>query len=110
MRSWKVSVLPASTSAIMAASSLGSAGDCIRSPVAGVGRLCVHVLPILSSDQFVEREFAWTEGKDKDCCGEEGIGVGFVELLRVAEDGEDGFAFRGPEGYEHRATEQESDG
>src|SRR6185369_3964499 len=101
MSSWKDSVLPASTSTIMAASSLASAGDCIRSPVASVGRLDVHVLLKLACDESVERELAGAKGQNENGGGEEGICVGFVEFFRVAEDCKERFALRSPECNEH---------
>ena len=61
----------------------------------------MHVLPILSSNKGIKREFAWPEGEDEDGSGEKGISVGFIELFRIAEDGKECFAFRSPKRYEH---------
>src|ERR1700752_5359705 len=108
MSSWKDSVLPASTSAIMAASSLALAGDCIRSPVASVGWLGIHVLLIFACNESVEGELAGAKGKDEDSGSEEGISVRFIELFRVAEEGEECFALRSPKRYEHGTAEQKS--
>src|SRR5438445_10233464 len=97
---WKDSVLPASTSAIMAASSLSSAGNCIRSPVWRMRVVGVHVPLELASDERIQRELAGAKGKDEDSGSKEGIGVGFIELFRVAEDGEECFTLRSPKRYE----------
>src|SRR5215472_11324135 len=94
----------------MAASSLALAGDCIRSPMSSVGGPGVHVLPVFSRDESVEREVAGAEAEDHHSSKEERIGVGFVELLRVAEDGEKSVVLSSPKGDKHRSGKKECDG
>src|SRR6516164_1876087 len=94
----------------MAASSLALAGDCIRSPMSSVGGPGVHVLLVFFCDKSIERELAGIEAEDEDCCGKEGVGVRFVELLWIAKDSKSSIVLRRAESDEHGAGEQQRDG
>src|SRR5580765_5927842 len=105
MSSWKVSVCPPSTFAIIAASSLSSAGGGIRSPA-----WCAHVWVEACGDEGIEREAARAEDQNQKRGEEEGICIGFVELVRIAEDGKKSIVLGRPVSDEHRSREQQRDG
>src|SRR2546423_1763404 len=102
MRSWKISVCPPRTFPIIAASSLSSVCDGIRSP-----SWHMHVRSELFCNQSVERKPSGTKDKNQHRCKEKRIRSGSIELVWIGEDGDERIVICSPECDEHGTGEQQ---